>query len=103
MDFAHMYSSHHYLLYNFMLEHFGPKAHYESLESFFKQNFLFCFNLGRNPRLGEYDTGITKDAEDRKMGFVEAGTLEVGAGAGAVIQGRIHCYPSRLWVARVYI
>ena len=76
MDFSHMYSRHHYLLWNMMCEHFGAKAHYETLESFFKQNFLFCFSLGRNPRIGN-NIGITKDPADRRMGFVEAGTLEV--------------------------
>ena len=76
MDFSNMYSRHHYSLYESMLRHFGEKAHYESMESFFKQNFLICFNLGRNPRIGN-NVGITKDAADRKMGFVEAGTLEI--------------------------
>ena len=76
MDFSHMYSRHHFLLWNMMCEHFGAKAHYETLESFFKQNFLFCFSLGRNPRIGK-NIGMTKDPADRRMGFVEAGTLEV--------------------------
>ena len=76
MDFSHMYSKHHYLLWNWMVEHFGPSAHHETLESFFKQNFLFCFSLGRNPRLGE-NYVMRKDPADRQMSFVEAGTLEV--------------------------
>ena len=78
MDFSHMYGTHHYALYDMMIRHFGAKAHYESLESFYKQNFLLCFSLGRNPRIGN-NYGLTKDAADRTMGFVEAGTLEVRA------------------------
>ena len=76
MDFSNMYSRTHYILYDMMIKQFGPKAHYESMESFFKQNFLICCSLGRNPRIGN-NIGITKDATERKMGFVEAGTLEV--------------------------
>ena len=102
MDFSHMYSRHHFQLWNMMCEHFGAKAHFETLESFFKQNFLFCFSLGRNPRIGN-NIGITKDPADRRMGFVEAGTLEVSivclfVGPSAHLL-RLHCV-SVCWSVR---
>ena len=65
-----------YYLYTEFIKMFGPKAVYESIDSFYKDMFLYCINLGDNIRLDD-DYGVKEKPEQRSVGFLSAASIDL--------------------------
>ena len=76
LDVKNRNGADHIFLFNQFVQLFGEKAAYETMESFFKEMWIYCIPLCRNPRVGK-DFGITPRAEDRQLSFGEPSTLDI--------------------------
>ena len=75
----------HYALYRNFLSCFGDKAKLTvDLESFFENVFVYCVNLSADPRVND-EFGIMKNAEERRVSFVESAVLDIDVTFGAPV------------------
>ena len=76
MQLKSKYGYFHYHFYQNMLQMFGPSAADITMASFYKDAYVFSFNLAQNPRYGT-DYGITSDPADRKLSYLEGANLDM--------------------------
>ena len=76
MNLKQKYSSAHYMWYFYLVQMFGPSSLELSVDSFFDDLYIFCFNLGENPRYTPNDNGYPRDPEERRLSMITAGNLD---------------------------
>ena len=76
MKLSSKYGYFHYHFYQNMQQLFGPSAADVTMDSFYKDAYVFCFNLAQNPRYGT-DYGVTRDPAERKLSYLEGANLDM--------------------------
>ena len=77
MNLDQKYGVDHYYWYGNLSQMFGHSALNLNLDSFFEDVYVFCINLGENPRYSFNDIGYPREPDERRLSMITAGNLDV--------------------------